>query len=163
MRTALFAGTFDPPTLGHLDIITRSAPLFDRLYVGIAKNSLKKKAVFGLDVRADFLKKITASLPNVTIVSFDGLVVDFAKENNISALIRGIRPFHDLEAEYTMALANKEMTGIETLFLMASQDVAHISSSLIREIAAGKRRLHGFIPEQIEQDVFLDLTKLICD
>ena len=154
MKKALFAGTFDPPSLGHADIIQRAAPLFETLYVGIANNS-NKKFTFSVKEREKMLHAIVKGLPNVKVVTFDGLAVDFAKEMQVDCLLRGLRSYSDLEFEFQMAFSNKKMTGIETLFLMAAEQYAHISSTIIREIASNGRRLHGFVPDVIENDVFI--------
>lgn len=154
---ALFTGTFNPPTLGHLDIIQRAASMFDVLTIGIAINS-EKKQMFSLNDKKRWLKKICSSLPQVEIVDFTGLAVDFAKKIQADCIIRGLRNCSDFEYESQMALSNKKMTGIETLFLIADGKHAHLSSTLIREIAQGGRRLHGFVPEAIEEQVFKKLN-----
>lgn len=153
MKKALFAGTFDPPSLGHADIIQRAAQLYETLYVGIATNSTKK-FIFSALEREKMLHAITKGLPNVKVVIFEGLVVDFAKEKKVDCLVRGLRGCADLEFEFQMAFSNKKMTGIETQFLMADERYAHISSTIIREIATNGRRLHGFVPDAIENEVF---------
>lgn len=158
MKKALFPGTFDPPTLGHLNIIQRAETLFDKLYIGIAQNSTKKNQLFSIEEKKKLLKTLIPQNSNIEIVSFSGLVVDYAQTQNINCLIRGIRTFSDFEFESEMASANKKMTGIETLFLMADTQLAHISSTLIREIASNGRRLHQFIPVAIEEIVFKKLS-----
>lgn len=163
MTTALFAGSFDPPSLGHLDIIQRASQLYTKLYVGVAINKNKAKGLLSAFEKVELLKKITDSLPNVEVVSFEGLVVDFAKKNNVSVLIRGLRPFQNFEHEYSMARANKNMSGIETVFLLANEESAYISSSLIREIAGFGKRLHGLVPVQIETEIYLKVNQLIAN
>jgi pantetheine-phosphate adenylyltransferase len=145
----LFAGTFDPPSLGHLDLIERGIKLCDELYVGIANNPAKKP-LFTVDER----KKMLQALTKAKVVVFSGLVVDFAKKNKITCLLRGLRSFADLDRELQMAQMNRELTGIETLILPADPRYAHISSSLIRELASNKARLSRLVPASIEKKIY---------
>jgi len=155
MKSALFPGTFDPPTLGHLDIIERAAKICDHLVIGVGANlSKKEKKLFTPEEKIEMLKIITNHLSHIEIVSFSGLVVDFAKEKKIHFLIRGLRAFSDFEYEFSMALANRKISGIETVFLMADARHAHISSSLIRELGGYHSHLHEFIPSSIEDKVY---------
>ena len=149
-KTALFPGTFDPPSLGHLDIIQRASKICDKLYIGVAKNIRKVPALFSVEERIKLLKTITKSLPYVEIISFNGLVIDWAAENNVDFLLRGLRAFSDFEMEFQMALANKKMSNMETVFLMSDSNFSHISSSLIREIASFGHDLHDFVPAEFE-------------
>lgn len=154
MRKALFSGTFDPPTLGHLDIIVRGSRLCDQLYVAVAVNSAKHDGLFSIDDRVRMLRELTQSLPHIEIVSFSGLVIEFANANGVDFLLRGLRTAADLEHEFEMALANRKMSGIETLFLMADERHAHISSTLIREIAQSGRHLDRFVPSQVAEAIY---------
>jgi pantetheine-phosphate adenylyltransferase len=154
MKKALFPGTFDPPTLGHIDIIKRSASICDKLYVGIAINPSKSNVLFTVQEKEAMLKKICRPYPHVEVIHFSSLVVEFAKQNQIDYLIRGLRAFSDFEYEFRMALANRHLSGIETVFLMADERVAHISSTLIRELGRYKSRLLEFVPAEIEEQVF---------
>jgi pantetheine-phosphate adenylyltransferase len=154
MKTALFPGTFDPPTLGHIDLIRRSKPICDKLYVGIATNSAKHSDLFSIQERQSMLKTICKPFPHVEVTTFSTLVVEFAKEKNVDFLIRGLRAFSDFEYEVRMALTNRHLSGIETLFLMADEKVGHISSTLIRELGKYQSRLHDFVPAEIEAQVF---------
>lgn len=161
MKRALFSGTFDPPTLGHLDIIKRSQKICDKLYVGIARSGIKHaQSLFTIDEKKEMLAAMTKDLPFVEIAPIDGLVVDFAKQNNIQFLVRGLRAFSDFEYEFRMALANRKLSGIETVFLMADEKHSHISSSLIRELAYHKSRLTEFVPSSIEEFVFNRLLRI---
>ena len=160
MRKALLAGTFDPPTLGHLDIIVRGARLCDKLYVAIAVNTRKSSGMFTVEERKQMLKEMTINLPNVEVVTFSGLVIDFVNSNGIDFLLRGLRAFSDLEHEFGMALANRKMSGIETLFLMADERHAHISSSLIREIATSGAHLDSFVPKNVMEQIYQRKDKL---
>jgi pantetheine-phosphate adenylyltransferase len=159
MKQALFPGTFDPPTFGHLDVIARSATICDRLTVGIAINPVKAATeLFSIEERIHMLKEITKPFPHVEVTSFSGLVVDYAKKHKINFILRGLRAFSDFEYEFRMALANRKISGIETAFLMADERHGHISSTLIRELARYKIRLHDFVPPEIEELVFRRLT-----
>lgn len=157
MKTAVFPGTFDPPTLGHMEIIERAAVLFDRLYVAVVAENAKHPHPLSLQERLKFLKAMVSPLNNVEVVSFSGLVVDFAEKQNAGFLVRGLRNGFDFEYESQMASANREMTGVETVLLIASPQYSHISSTLIREIAANGRRLEGFVPKIVEEAIFQSL------
>lgn len=154
MMKALFPGTFNPPTLGHLDVIERAAALFDFLYIGIAEDSPKKEAHLTIAEKKKLLKQITKPFNNVEVVVFPGLVADYALQLPVDCIIRGLRSASDYEYETQMAAANHMMTGIETIFISSDSAYANLSSSLIREIASHGKRLHGFVPESIEALVF---------
>lgn len=135
MRTALYPGTFDPVTHGHTDIIERALALFDKLIVAVAFNSAKK-TTFSVEERLDLLKAVAGDKKNIEIVSFEGLTVHYAKENNVAAIIRGLRAVSDFEFEFQMALMNRRLVPeIETVFLMPRGKYAYLSSSLIKDIA----------------------------
>ncbi|HEV8052497.1 MAG TPA: pantetheine-phosphate adenylyltransferase [Parachlamydiaceae bacterium] len=159
MKVALFAGTFDPPTLGHQEIIERAALLCGKLYVAVAKSEGKNSRSLLHEERISLLQTLTKTLKNVKIVPFTGLVVDFAKKQGVDFLVRGIRNSADLDYEMQMASANKRMTGIETLCLLSSPELSQINSTLIREIASHGKRLDGFVPALIEESVFKLLSK----
>ncbi len=155
---ALFPGTFDPPTLGHIDIIERSKTICNKLYVGIAVNSSKPSDLFTVDERIQMLAQVCKSYPHVEVVTFSTLVIEFAQKNKVDFLIRGLRAFSDFEYEARMALANRKLSKIETVFLMADEKVGHISSTLIRELSKFKYRLHDFVPSEIEDQVFQKIS-----
>ena len=159
MKKALFPGTFDPPTLGHVDLIRRSASICDKLYVGIASNFTKTDDLFTVSERQAMLKTICHPFSHVEVVSFSSLAVEFAKQHNVHFLIRGLRAFSDFEYEFRMALANRRLSGIETAFMMADERVGHISSSLIRELGRYKSRLHDFVPKEIEELIFQRVSR----
>ena len=159
MKTALFPGTFDPPTLGHIDVIRRSSQICDKLYIGIAINSAKADDLFSIEERRSMLHTICKSFPHVEVVTFETLVVTFAKNHKVDFLLRGLRAFSDFEYEARMALTNRRLSGIETVFLMADERVGHISSTLIRELGRFKSRLHEFVPEEIEEQIFNRVSK----
>lgn len=157
-KTGLIAGSFDPPTLGHVDIIQRASTLCQRLYVGIAKNSKKKNPLFTMEERRLMLIAIFSEISNIEVVEIEELVVNYAKSNQVDFLVRGLRSTADFESEMQLAYANKKLEGIETIFLLANPLHAHISSTLIQEIALGGRRLNQFVPERIEDVVHTRIT-----
>lgn len=145
-RIGIFPGTFDPPTVGHLDIIRKAMQICDHLIVAIGVKP-DKKSLFSVEERIEMLKRIA---PKVEIVSFHGLIVDFARERQGSFLIRGLRALTDFDYEFQMAEINRHLSGIETVFLMADARYSQINSSLIREIIHFKGPLKGFVPAEIE-------------
>ncbi len=153
-RIAVYAGSFDPLTLGHADIARRGAELFDEVIVAIGINP-DKKPLFSADERVEMAREIFADLPNVRTESFTGLTVDFAHSVKATAMLRGVRTVSDIESEFTMALANRMMApDLETVFLMASEQFSHISSTLIKQVAmmgrdTSPQQLLKFIPEQV--------------
>ena len=150
-RVAVYTGSFDPITLGHQNVIERSSRLVDRLIVGIGFHT-EKQSLFSPDERVELLHLATAHLDNVEFQIFSGLAVDFVRECQAHVMIRGIRPLTDMAAEITMMLANRELDpDIETVFLMADQRFAHVSSSLIKQISplASDEMLAKFIPQCI--------------
>lgn len=150
MQRALLAGTFDPPTLGHLDLIDRASKVCDELIIGVAMNPAKKSS-FSLQERQALLQKLK---PQLKIVAFTGLTVEFAKQHQITFLIRGLRSGADLDRELQLAAMNKQLSGIETVLLPGNPLYAHISSSLIRELAFNQKRLHSLVPALIEEEIF---------
>jgi pantetheine-phosphate adenylyltransferase len=159
MKTAIFPGTFNPPSLGHFDIISRSANLFDQLYVGIGQNSDKPNQFFSIAERIALLKQTTKEIPNVEVVSFNGLLVDYVKEKGISVIIRSMRNLSDFEFETVLASMNRQVSGVETLIMIPDEKYRWMSSTLIRELAEGGKRLNQFIPDVIEPFVFERLSK----
>lgn len=150
-RTAVFLGTFDPISLGHLNLIQRGSTLVDRLIVGIGINPAKEP-IFNTDERLDLVREVVGRYPNVEVQAFAGLAVHFVRHCGARVIIRGVRSLMDIEAEFTMTLANRKLdAGIETVFLMADEEYSHISSSLIRQIAplAGDEQLLRFVPPEV--------------
>lgn len=152
-RIALFAGTFDPPTLGHLDIIQRAASLCDKLYVGIANNSAKTDCFLTIEERVRVLKAVTKYMSAIEIVSFDILVVDWARRHGVTFLVRGLRNSNDTPYEFAMADANAKIGGLDTVFLMSDPQFSHVSSSLIREISSYGHTLSDFVPAEVEEAI----------
>ena len=154
MKTAVYPGSFDPVTNGHLDIIRRAAEIFDKVIVAVFVNKSKKSA-FTVNERVEMLQKATAEFDNVEITSSDKLVVQFMKEKNIRILIKGLRMISDFEYEFQMALANREQCpDIETLFMMTSSELSHVSSSLVRELAGYGGDLAKLVPPQCIDTIY---------
>ncbi len=150
-RVAVYTGSFDPVTLGHLNVIERSSRLVDKLIVGIGTN-IEKQSLFTPEERVDLVRLCTERLGNVEVRAFSGLAVNFVRESGARVMLRGVRSLGDIEAEFTMTLANRKLDpGIETVFLMADEQFSHISSSLIKQIAAlaTDDELGRFVPREI--------------
>lgn len=148
MTKALYAGSFDPPTLGHLDVLRRGSALFDHVLVAVAENS-EKTPLFSAEERVGLLRPHAASLPNASVASFRSLAVDFAREQGCTALLRGIRTLTDFEYEHAMALANRRLGGLETLFLPSSSEYAFLSSRLIKEAGRFGGAIETFVPPNV--------------
>lgn len=146
MRRAIYAGTFDPVTFGHVDVAERAASVCERLTVAVAANP-GKTPMFELEERLELARTSLAHLKNVDVEPFDGLLVDWARARNITLLIRGLRAFSDFEYEFQMALTNRKLApDIETMFLMPNEDFSYISSSMVREIASLGGAVEQFVP-----------------
>ena len=145
---AVFPGTFDPITFGHLDVIKRGAKLFDTLIVGIGINS-EKKTIFSNAERVEMTQKLTQDIGNVQVETFSCMTVDFVRQIGAKAILRGIRTYADFEYEFQLAIANRRMGGVETLFVMASAENSFISSTLIREACSFGGDISAFVPQEI--------------
>ncbi|NLA69882.1 MAG: pantetheine-phosphate adenylyltransferase [Clostridiales bacterium] len=147
-RKALYAGSFDPITNGHLNIIQRAASMYDELIIGVIEN-VSKEPLFSLEDREHIVKEVTADIPNVKVESFSGLLADYVNNNNFQAIIRGLRATTDFEYEISMAQMNARLLneGIETVFLMTDPRYSFISSSLIKEVVSLGGDVEGLIPE----------------
>ena len=150
-RRAVSTGSFDPITLGHLNVIERSSRLVDELIVGVGRN-IDKQSMFTAEERVEFIERTTSHLSNITVKMFGGLAVQFVRDCNARVIIRGVRSLTDMETEFTMTLANRKLDpDVETVFLMADDAFSHVSSSLIKQITplAGDEELARFVPAAI--------------
>jgi len=153
MKVAIFPGSFDPITTGHVDLLERSVPLFDRIILAIGHNS-KKKYLFTLKQRQTWLKKIAADYPNVEVATYKGLTVNFAKKVDAKFLIRGLRNASDFNYEKEISQLNNIIgDGLETVFFIAKPSLSHISSTIVREIIKGKGKVGEFVPQIVSKDL----------
>ena len=144
---AIYPGSFDPITLGHLDILQRASSLFDKIIMAVAINS-EKKPMFSNKTRIKMIKVVTKDFNNIEVDSFSGLLVDYAKRKNVSVIVRGIRALSDYEYEFNMALMNRSLDeSITTTFLVAHQKYTHLSSSLVREVASLGGNVSNLVPQ----------------
>ena len=160
-RRAVYTGSFDPITLGHLNVIERSSRLVDELIVGVGRN-IDKQSMFSAEERVELIERTTSHLSNVEVTLFTGLAVKFVREVDARVIIRGVRSLTDMETEFTMTLANRKLDPeIETVFLMADDEFSHVSSSLIKQITplAGDAELSRFVPASIVADLRAKLAK----
>jgi pantetheine-phosphate adenylyltransferase len=150
-RVAVYTGTFDPPHLGHLDIIARGSRLFDHLIVGVGNNP-DKKTLFTTEERVELVKAVTTEFPNVTVSEMTGLAVHYVRTTGARIMLRGLRTLSDMEYEFTMSLMNRSLDpGLDTVFLMAKEEFSHVSSSLLRQIAALGGDLSKFLPDPVKK------------
>ena len=147
MSRAIYPGSFDPVTFGHLDIIKRSASMFDEVIVGVLNNSAKNH-LFSAEERKEMLKVATKEFDNVQVISFEGLLVDYMKNNDISVIVRGLRAITDFDYELQIAQSNRKVSGdtIDTVFLTTSVEYAYLSSSIVREYASYGTDVSDFVP-----------------
>ena len=151
IRTAIYPGTFDPVTNGHLDIIERAARLFDKVIVAIADENYKNN-LFNMEERLELMRKVTANMPNVEVKPFHGLLVNFCVEEKAGTVIRGLRAMSDFEREFQMALMNKEvLPEVETIFLMTASKYQFVSSSMIKNFASLDSIVTGLVPSVVEE------------
>ena len=149
MLRAIYPGSFDPVTFGHLDIMTRACNIVDELIIGVLRNKAKMP-LFSVEERVKMLEEVTCNLPNVRIIPFEGLLVDFAKELDAKVVIRGLRAITDFEYELQMAQTNQKLqSDIETLFLTTSLDYSYLSSTTVKEVAAFGGDISQFVPEAV--------------
>ncbi len=159
MRFAVYPGSFDPITNGHIDIIERAAEVFDKVYVAILKNS-SKKPLFSVPERVELIKRVTAHIPNIEVVWFDGLLVDFMREKKATVIIKGLRAISDFEYEFQMALTNRQLAPeVETLFMMTRAQNQYLSSSIVKEVAKYKASLDGMVPAEIQEDIYKKIAE----
>lgn len=155
MSKAIYPGSFDPMTCGHLDVIRRSASIFDELTVSVL-NNVNKSALFSVEERVNILKEATKDLPNVKVESFSGLLIDYAKSKDINVVIRGLRAITDFEYELQIAQTNRKLSGdkLDTMFLTTSLEYAYLSSSTVKEIASFGGDISECVPEFVAKLVY---------
>ena len=162
-RIAVYPGSFDPITLGHLNVMERASRLFDRLIVGVGVN-VEKETLFSAPERRQMIHDATTHLKNVEIRTFTGLSVSFVKQCGARIMVRGVRPITDISAEFTMMMANRRLSPeVETLFMIADGELAHVSSSLIKQIAsvADDEELARFLPQDVVQPLRARIEKML--
>ena len=154
MKRAIYPGSFDPLTLGHLDMIERSGKIVDELVIGVLNNSAKN-SLFSLDERVSMIKEMTESMPNVTVASFDGLLVDYMKEINATIIVRGLRAVTDFEYELQIAQTNHvENPEVETIFLTTSLQYSYLSSTIVKEFASYGGDISKFVPARFIDRIY---------
>lgn len=153
VKTAVYPGSFDPLTNGHLDIIKRASALFDHIIVGVLNNSAKNP-LFTMEERVSMIKKCTEDIDNIEVKMFNGLLVDFVKENNAAAIVKGLRAVSDYEYELQMAAVNKHLDkNVETVFFMADIQHSFLSSSIVKDLAKNNGDIRGLVPDKIIDDI----------
>jgi pantetheine-phosphate adenylyltransferase len=157
VRRAVCPGSFDPVTNGHVDVINRAAGLYDSLVVAVLVNP-GKAGLFSIDERMDLLRDAVSELPNVTVDSFEGLLVDYCRSNDIPVIVKGLRAVSDFEYELQMAQMNRELAGIETLFVPTAPQVGHLSASLVKQIATFGGDVSRLVPKAVN-DRLLERTR----
>jgi pantetheine-phosphate adenylyltransferase len=150
VRRAVCPGSFDPPTNGHLDIIGRASGLFDEIVVAVLVNK-NKKGLFSVDERIAMLAEVTAPYPNVRVGSFHGLLVDYCRENDIRAIVKGLRAVTDFDYELQMAQMNRQLSGVDTLFMSTSPEYSFIASSLVKEVATYGGDVAHLLPDSVHR------------
>ena len=161
MKIAVYPGSFDPATYGHLDVIRRAAVSFDKVIVGVSANSSESSLLFSVEERVNILEKATKDIPNVEVKAFEGLSVNFARENKAQVIIRGLRAVTDFEYELQMAQTNRVLApDVDTVFLTTSLEYAYLSSTIMKEVANFDGDLSKFAPKEITDAV---IEKLHAD
>jgi pantetheine-phosphate adenylyltransferase len=159
MIKAIYPGTFDPITNGHLDLIKRSAKLFDHVVIAIA-NSARKQPLFDLEERVKLVQEATQNIPNLEVEGFSGLLADYAKVKDATVLIRGVRAVADFEYEYQLATVNRKLNeNLESVLLTPSSETSHISSTIVRDVAAHHGNVDEFVPENVKQALLLKFPR----
>lgn len=160
MRKAIYPGSFDPVTYGHLDIIKRSAKMFDEVYVGVLNNQAKTP-LFSVEERVRILSEVTKDIPNVTVCSFSGLLIDYCKENDIHVSVRGLRAVTDFEYELQIAHTNSLLSKgeLDTVFLTTSMEYSYLSSSAVKEIAHFHGDISMCVPPLVEKEIYQKLGR----
>lgn len=159
MRTAIYPGSFDPLTNGHLDLVHRAAKLFDRVIIAVARNE-SKKPLFTSKERLELVRRAVADIPKVEADSFDGLLVDYVKKRKGQAIIRGLRAVSDFEFEFQLALMNRKLNEeVETIFMMPKETYTFLSSRIVKEIAALGGDVSSFVPKHVRKELARKLGK----
>jgi len=159
IRTAIYPGTFDPLTLGHVDIIARGSALFDKIVVAVLRN-VEKAPLFSVEDRIEMIQEAFADSKNVETDAFSGLLVDYARAKKATAIVRGIRAISDFEYEFQMALMNRRLApSIETVFMMPAEEYSYVSSRLVKEVAELGGSVKGLVPAGVEQRLQQKLGK----
>ena len=152
-RIAIYPGTFDPVTLGHIDVLQRAARIFDKVVISVSESS-SKKTLFNLEERIELIKKAARNIKNIEVDKFNGLLVKYAEKKKAGAVIRGLRAVSDFEYEFQMALTNRKMSAkVETVFFMPNEKYSFISSTLVKEIASLGGDFKSFVPEAVWQQL----------
>ena len=160
-RIAVYPGSFDPITNGHIDIIRRSSRTFDKVYVAVLVNSAKKP-LFSIEQRMEWIRKVTAGLDNVEVDTFSGLLVDYMHEKGAGIIIKGLRAVSDFEYEFQMALMNHKLSkDIETLFMMTSAKYQYLSSSIVKEVARHGGCLNDLVPDDLKEEIMLRASQVL--
>lgn len=153
MKIAVYPGSFDPVTLGHLDIIERSLELFDEVIVAVMYNR-KKRPMFDVEERVELLRKSTTHLKNVTIDSHEGLLIDYLKRKDLNIVVKGLRAISDFEAEFQMASVNQKLSpGVETVFIMTRTEYMYLSSSIVKEVASFNGDISNFVNNVVSEAI----------
>ena len=159
MAVAVYPGSFDPVTLGHMDIIERTAHMMDRVIIGVLKNS-SKTPLFSVEERVNMLKSVTSDIPNVEIQSFEGLLIDFVRENQAKIIVRGLRAITDFEYELQLAQTNRVIApDVDTIFLTTNLRYSYLSSSIVKEIAGYHGDISAFLHPEVAEQVRKKLEK----
>jgi pantetheine-phosphate adenylyltransferase len=150
MPTALYPGTFDPPTFGHIDIAVRAAGIFPRVIAVVADNPNKKERLFSADERLEMVKESVKHIPNIDVIRYDGLIVNCLREYSASVIIRGLRAMSDFDYEFQMAFTNRNMNNeAETIFLMPSVEYTYLNSSMVKQLVKHGGDVRAFVPEHV--------------
>ncbi|WP_300386165.1 pantetheine-phosphate adenylyltransferase [Clostridium sp.] len=153
MNIAIYPGSFDPITNGHLDIITRAAKIYEKLIVAVLIN-VDKKSLFSIEERVNLIKKVTRDIKNVEVISFEGLLVDFARMKNSKVILKGLRTVSDFEYEFQMALMNSKLdSNIETVFMMTSSAYSYVSSSAVKQVVKFGGNIEGLVPIELIEEI----------
>lgn len=155
MKIAICPGSFDPVTLGHIDIIERATAIFDQVIVLVMQNATKYDSVFTIGERIDFIHRCTAGMDNVTVDTYDGLLVNYAKEKGAVAIVKGLRAVSDYDYEFQQALTNKRINPeVETVFFTANSNNMFLSSSIVKEVCRLGGDIASFVPDVIHDDIY---------